>query len=346
MLTRRELKQKSKEQLQGKVGISFLCLIIYGILVLTMVFIAAMPPNSIFPLDDILGFLFFFLFWRLLWFLISLILLPPLNLGLIKVYWEMSYDNRPNISILFSGFRQYRQTFLVSFVLFTGSLLYSVLSIILDIIFSSLLFYLGPFILRVMPLYLLWTLFLSIIYYYVALGFSMVYYIMAEQPDLSAMDVLKASWAMMKGNRWKYIVFQLSFILWILLGIVTMGIAFIYVIPYMSVANANFYHNIKRNQSIFEPVQDEVSVYPASVIQDEVPTQPVSAPQDESPIPSPPAIQSEVPEAEETQAITESVEEDIEPSVEAAQESIEPSPGVYEESTDEEDEEEWSWDNL
>lgn len=328
MLTRRELKQKSKKQLQGKIGISFLCLIIYGILILAMAFISL------------------FIGFPLSYFLMCVLLFPPLVLGLLKVYMEISYGNYPDISILFSGFRQYLQTFLVSFILFAGSLLCSVLSIIPNIIIRPLLLSVGPSILRVMPLYLLWTLFLGIIYYYVALGFSMVYYIMAEQPDLSAIDVLKASWAMMKGNRWKYIVFQLSFILWILLCIVTIGIAYIYVIPYMSVANANFYHNIKRNQSIFEPVQDEVSVYPASVIQDEVPTQLVSASQDESPIPSPPAIQSEVPEAEETHAITESVEEDIEPSVEAAQESIEPSPGIYEESTDEEDEEEWSWDNL
>ncbi|MGN0306177.1 MAG: DUF975 family protein [Lachnospiraceae bacterium] len=252
MLTRRELKQKSKEHLQGKIGISFLCHTIWSILVLPMIYADMLFVEYLFSTNFRSVSLLWLLFLLLL-SLISLILLPPLILGLFKVYWEMSYDNHPNIPILFSGFRQYRQTFLVSFILFAGLLL-------------SLLFLLIPFL-------------GGIIYFYVALGFSMVYYIMAEQPDLSAIDVLKASWSMMKGNRWKYIVLWLSFLPWLLLCYVTLGIAYVYVTPYVLVANANFYHNIKRNQSIFEP--DVMEAF-------------------SSPI-------------EEAQAITESAQEDIEP---------------------------------
>ena len=43
-------------------------------------------------------------------------------------------------------------------------------------------------------------------------------------------------------------VLQLSFILWILMGIVTLGIGYIYVIPYMQQTLVNFYNSIKEPQ--------------------------------------------------------------------------------------------------
>ena len=61
----------------------------------------------------------------------------------------------------------------------------------------------------------------------------------------------------MQGHKWELFVLELSFILWILLGIVTLGIALIYVEPYMQLTFTNFYHNIKRQPAAAEPVYAE-----------------------------------------------------------------------------------------
>ncbi len=50
---------------------------------------------------------------------------------------------------------------------------------------------------------------------------------------------------MMKGHKWDLFVLDLSFIGWMLLCIVTLGIALIYVLPYMVVTQINFYDEVK-----------------------------------------------------------------------------------------------------
>ena len=50
---------------------------------------------------------------------------------------------------------------------------------------------------------------------------------------------------MMKGHKWDLFVLDLTFIGWILLCGITFGIAGIYVIPYMTVTQINFYDELK-----------------------------------------------------------------------------------------------------
>ena len=61
-----------------------------------------------------------------------------------------------------------------------------------------------------------------------------------------ALDTIKKSKKIMYGHKGNYFVFILSFLGWILLGVVTLGIALIYVIPYMSVAQLVYYEEIKK----------------------------------------------------------------------------------------------------
>nr|MCR5509550.1 DUF975 family protein [Lachnospiraceae bacterium] len=70
-------------------------------------------------------------------------------------------------------------------------------------------------------------------------------YVLCEYPDYSPTQCIDASKAMMKGRRWELFVLSLSFIPWILLVCVTLGIAIIYVGPYMTLTFTNYYHRIK-----------------------------------------------------------------------------------------------------
>ena len=53
---------------------------------------------------------------------------------------------------------------------------------------------------------------------------------------------------MMKGHKGELFVLGLSFIPWILLGCITLGIAFFWVGPYMCLTYANFYEELKKQQ--------------------------------------------------------------------------------------------------
>jgi len=92
---------------------------------------------------------------------------------------------------------------------------------------------------------MLWTYLLIIPGIIKGLSYSMGPYIMAEHPDWTARQCLSESKRIMKGNVGKLFVLELSFILWALLGMITFGLAFIYVGPYMSATTANFYNAIK-----------------------------------------------------------------------------------------------------
>lgn len=92
---------------------------------------------------------------------------------------------------------------------------------------------------------LLWTLLLIIPGIIAAFAYSMVFYIIAEDEEISAMDALKKSRAMMDGYKWKFFFLSLRFIGWGLLCILTLGIGYFWLLPYMQVAIANFYLDVK-----------------------------------------------------------------------------------------------------
>ena len=69
-------------------------------------------------------------------------------------------------------------------------------------------------------------------------------YIVAENKGIGALEAINRSKAMMHGHKMDYFVLQLSFIGWALLGAITFGIAYIYVIPYMSATMVNFHNDL------------------------------------------------------------------------------------------------------
>lgn len=91
----------------------------------------------------------------------------------------------------------------------------------------------------------LWSLLLLIPGIIKGYAYSQVYYILAENPDLGAREALRMSEEMMKGHKMELFVLELSFIGWHLLGLVTFGLAYIWVVPYYCATHTNFYNSIK-----------------------------------------------------------------------------------------------------
>ena len=103
---------------------------------------------------------------------------------------------------------------------------------------------LGAYLLMVV-LILLWMLLLIIPGIIAAIAYSQTFYILAEDDAISSMDALKKSKEMMDGYKWKYFCLGLRFIGWALLCILTLGIGFLWLSPYIQISYAKFYEDIK-----------------------------------------------------------------------------------------------------
>ncbi len=93
----------------------------------------------------------------------------------------------------------------------------------------------------------LWTLLLVIPGIIKAIAYSQTFYILAEDPTISSEAAINKSMAMMDGHKMDYFVLMLSFIGWALLSILTLGIGFLFLMPYIQVTSANFYLNLKES---------------------------------------------------------------------------------------------------
>lgn len=91
----------------------------------------------------------------------------------------------------------------------------------------------------------LWSMLLIIPGIIAAISYSMVYFICVDKEKLSAMETIKESKRLMNGYKLDYFVFNLSFIGWILLIPLTLGIAAIWVVPYITIADTMYYDKLK-----------------------------------------------------------------------------------------------------
>lgn len=79
--------------------------------------------------------------------------------------------------------------------------------------------------------------------------FSQSYFILVDNNKLSAIDCMKASCQMMKGNKKYLFVLILSFIGWFIIGQITCGIGLLWITPYYKITIGNFYNELNNKLS-------------------------------------------------------------------------------------------------
>ena len=140
------------------------------------------------------------------------VLAGPLMVGLAQFFLHVADRNDPQINDLFAHFKNLGNTLVMYLLITLFTFLWSLLFIIPGII--------------------------------AGISYAMAPYILAEHPEIKASDAIKMSKQMMQGHKGEYFVLQLSFVGWILLCIITCGIGFIFLSPYMSAANAEFFNEV------------------------------------------------------------------------------------------------------
>ena len=93
----------------------------------------------------------------------------------------------------------------------------------------------------------LWSLLFVIPGIIKALSYAMTPYILHQYPNVPAMEACNISEKMMKGHKTDLFITELSFLGWILLSGLTLGILYIlYVGPYMEMTMAGIYDELQR----------------------------------------------------------------------------------------------------
>lgn len=142
----------------------------------------------------------------------------PLALGATMFWLAIARGEEAHLSLLFKGFDHFVNAFLAFLLMLIFILLWSLLLIVPGII--------------------------------AGFSYAMTFFILADDPSLEGLEAIKRSKAMMKGNRMKLFLLSLRFIGWTLLCILTLGIGFLWLAPYMKVSSAKFYEDIKDGQRI------------------------------------------------------------------------------------------------
>ena len=78
-----------------------------------------------------------------------------------------------------------------------------------------------------------------------AMMFAQVPYILRDDENIGVIDALKKSANMMKGHKIQLFLLYLSFIGWAILAILTLGIGYLFLFPYMYTTVAHYYEDLK-----------------------------------------------------------------------------------------------------
>jgi uncharacterized membrane protein len=80
-----------------------------------------------------------------------------------------------------------------------------------------------------------------ILYLYLTIRLSMVPYLLADNPELSVIEALSASFRLTRGRVFELFVMQLSFLPWVWFVAITLLFGLIYLSPYVQATYAAYY---------------------------------------------------------------------------------------------------------
>ena len=103
---------------------------------------------------------------------------------------------------------------------------------------------------------ILWSLLLLIPGIMKSYSYAMATYIIEDNPDVGPEEAIKRSMRMMEGHRMQLFLLELSFLGWAFLCILTFGIGFFWLSPYIETSRAAFYEDVKRNVAEPEETQE------------------------------------------------------------------------------------------
>lgn len=161
--------------------------------------------------------------------------------GFLRLYLNMAKGDRARISDIFFAFKNQPVKFMG-----ISAILCVCMSVIMipSFIFSYYINFSDAAAFYVI-FYVLYLIIWQGVVLYFSLNYGQFYIILAENPDKGVWEAMKESKKLMKGNKWRYFLLDLSFIGWLLFSYLTFFIGYIWLLPYISCTNIFFYLDIK-----------------------------------------------------------------------------------------------------
>ncbi len=224
-----EIKQRARNDLSGRWGNAVLVTIV----LLLLSFLAALVP---------LG---------------SIFIAGPMAIGYAVYFVSLVRKQELSVNLLFSPFNKYGNALLTFFLR----------ALIVGVAASPVIIYMVVyFLIHSNDLdtlsfghvfgFSLTMLILLLIPVYVGLRLGLMYYIVADNVEVPGDKAVEISWKMMAGHEWDLFLLVLSFILWYLLGVLTFGLAFLWMMPYYSASVAHFYFELKQRNREYAQIID------------------------------------------------------------------------------------------
>lgn len=207
--TCKEMRADARKSLKGKWGVSVGITLIY-FAISSVISIVGSILGTLQGQNDSLFALFFGL--SILWMLVSIFVVSPLSLGYTESFLKISDGGDTHCKNLFSKF---------------------------ILIFKST----GMMIIMAIKI-TLWSLLLIVPGIIAGLNYSMAPFIMIEDGNVGANEAIEISKKMMKGYKGKLFLLELSFIGWGILSVLSLGIGFIWLTPYIMTAESRFYRTV------------------------------------------------------------------------------------------------------
>lgn len=149
---------------------------------------------------------------------LAIIITYPLAYGFAILFLDLFREGKPiDIGKLFDGFKDFGRVWVTLILVAIYTILWTCLLIIPGIV-KSYSYALTPFILK-------------------------------DEPELKYNAAIEKSMRMMDGYKMKLFLLDLSFIGWMILSVLTLGIGLLFLQPYMNTARAAFYEDLKAELS-------------------------------------------------------------------------------------------------
>jgi len=235
MKTRQERKKLAKEAIGAQRRVGILLLFVFVLKVLALLVICGVLLRWLGWLPSVL------VYWA------ALLALLVLAVGVTGEYIKIYRGESTRVMALYADFK-------TNFKRKLGGMLWMLLWLMLWALISVPVILLAVFLMRrfgrgtkLLVLVLMGPVHLAALVPAIIKGLSyfMTPYLLADQPDLTAREALRLSKQMMNGRKKELFVMMLSFIGWMLLSILTLGILYVvYVGPYMYTTYAGFYSEV------------------------------------------------------------------------------------------------------
>lgn len=211
MSTRAELKARAKESLKGNYGKLILALIVTVLIGMAIIYIGEILVGIGTATGSFLTG-----FCGAIIFIVGMIATFYLTIGYSKMLLKVARNQETSINELFA-----KENFSSTFKIVGISIVESII-----VFFASYL---------IIPAFIL------------PLSYAFVIYMAIDEG--TGLDTIKNCRMMMRGHKWDLFVLELSFIGWIILSILTLGILTLWVGPYIAITEINFYDEVKANRN-------------------------------------------------------------------------------------------------